>query len=126
MAASSRLRRPDRSKALRCDRLGDRFCRPRRRLDDPSVEEVNGPTGNFPPPRIVRHKADRRPGLVQLGEHLDHHTGLVRIEIAGGLVGEQDLRPPNHRARLVTSVVPQPTRTLGTCATVLRTREPTK
>src|SRR5882724_299783 len=47
----------------------------------------------------VRDLDDRRPLLVQALEHLHDFLPLVRMEIAGRLVGQDQLRVRNHRAR---------------------------
>ena len=49
--------------------------------------------------RIVRHHADRRAGPVQLVQQLHHRLAALRIEVTGGLVGEQHDRFAGDGAR---------------------------
>ena len=61
-------------------------------LDDSAVEQVDAALGMAREPRIVRHHADRRPALVQLTQ--EPHDGLtvLRVEISGRFVREQNQR----------------------------------
>src|SRR5258708_3696347 len=49
--------------------------------------------------RVVRHHQDGVAGVVQFAENLDDHGFVGFVEIAGGLVGENDLRLIDQRAR---------------------------
>src|SRR5262245_40382508 len=48
---------------------------------------------------IVRGDDDRRTGLVELHKQSQQPLRKARIDVAGRLVGEQELRPCDHRAR---------------------------
>src|SRR5262249_10226409 len=50
-------------------------------------------------PDIVGRDHDRGPRLVQLDEQAQQALRQIWIDVAGGLVGEQELRPRDHRAR---------------------------
>ena len=47
----------------------------------------------------MRHLDDRRAALVQRSEQLHDLFALRRVQVAGRLVGEDDLRVGDHRAR---------------------------
>ena len=49
--------------------------------------------------RVVRHHADGGAGLVQLLEQIHHRLAVLRIQVARGLVGQQNRRLAAHRAR---------------------------
>jgi len=49
--------------------------------------------------RVVRHHQDVLAGVVQFAENLDNDGFVGFVEIAGGLVGENDLRLIDQRAR---------------------------
>src|SRR5438067_8004696 len=61
-------------------------------LDDAAVEEGNLARGEPGVGGIVRHHDQRRPALVQLGEQLHHRLTVLRVEVPGRLVGEEDER----------------------------------
>src|SRR5205814_2142295 len=66
---------------------------------DESVAQLDNP---IPVSRVyirVRDLNDRRPLLVQALEHLHDFLALVRMQVAGRLVGQDQLRVRNHRAR---------------------------
>jgi hypothetical protein len=69
-----------------------------RRLDDAAVEEVNVPPRQVEPPFVVRDHADRGAVAVQLAKHLHQRLAALRVEIARGLIGEQDRRAPRDGA----------------------------
>ena len=48
--------------------------------------------------RIVRHHADRGALLVQVAQQVHDRLAVVRVQVAGGLVGEQDRRVPSQPA----------------------------
>src|SRR5206468_2494618 len=48
---------------------------------------------------VVRGNDDRRAGLVELDEQAQQALPQVRVDVAGRLVGQQKLRPCDHRAR---------------------------
>src|SRR6185437_13915273 len=57
---------------------------------DFSVEKMNGAVGNRSVTRIVRHHADRGAFRVQLTQQFDYGFAVFRVEIAGGLVCQQN------------------------------------
>src|SRR5436309_3133901 len=59
-------------------------------LDDAAVEERDSARGEPRIRRIVRHHDQRRAALVQLGEQLHHRLPVLRVQVSGGLVREQD------------------------------------
>ena len=59
-------------------------------LDHPAVEEVDGAVGVAREARVVGDHADGRARAVQLAQQLHHRVAVLRVEVAGGLVGEQD------------------------------------
>src|ERR1044071_5571264 len=72
---------------------GDRF------LDHAPVEQVNRACRVRGVARVVRHPADGGPRHVQLLEQVHDRLAVLRIEVAGGLVGEEDRRLAAHGAR---------------------------
>src|SRR5688572_12706597 len=68
-------------------------------LDHAAVEQVNVSRRVRGVARVVRHHADRGAGLVQLLEEVHHRLAVLRVEVAGGLVGQQDRRLATDRAR---------------------------
>src|SRR5918994_6566789 len=68
-------------------------------LDDAAVEEVNRPVGVTGVARIVGHHADGRPLFMQLAQQLHHRLAVLRVEVPGRLVGEQDRGRARDRAR---------------------------
>src|SRR5690606_25269152 len=67
-------------------------------LDDTAVEEVDRAIRMPRVAGVVRDHADRRAFLVQLFEELHDRLAVLRVEVAGGLVSEQDGRGAGHRA----------------------------
>ena len=61
-------------------------------VDDPSVEQPHHPLGIRLEPRIVAHSSDGRAALVVFARELDDGLAILRIEVAGWLVGEQRRR----------------------------------
>src|SRR3954464_9119956 len=59
-------------------------------FDDPAVEQVNRAIGVARVARVVRDHADRRPFTVQLAEQFHDRFAVLRVEVSGRLVGEQD------------------------------------
>ena len=49
--------------------------------------------------RVVRHHQDGMASIMQFTENLDDHRFVGLVEISGGLVGENDLRLIDQRAR---------------------------
>src|SRR3954454_24964266 len=70
-----------------------------RLLDDAAVEEVYGAVGVAREARVVRDHADGRAAAVQLAQELHHRLAVLRVEVAGRLVGEEDRRLARERAR---------------------------
>src|SRR5215210_121368 len=70
-----------------------------RRLDDFTVEEMDAALGMPGVARIVRYHANRRASRVQFLEQVHHRLAALRIEVAGGLVRQEDNRLASHRAR---------------------------
>src|ERR1044071_1029471 len=65
-------------------------------LDDAAVEEVDRAGGVAGEARVVGDHADRRPLLVQLVQKPHHLLAVVRVQVPGGLVGEQDRGLADH------------------------------
>ena len=61
-------------------------------LDDAAVEEVDGAIGVARVARVVRDHADRRAFAVQLAEQLHDGFAVLRVEVSGRLVRQQDRR----------------------------------
>src|SRR3954454_4323479 len=59
-------------------------------LDHAAVEEVDVAARVAGEARVVGDHADRRPLLVELVQEIHHRLAVARIEVAGGLVGEED------------------------------------
>src|SRR6516162_1743617 len=68
-------------------------------LDNFSVEQMDGAVGEFGIARIVGHHADGRAGLVQLAQQSHNRFSVVRIEISGRLIGQQDQGIASQRPR---------------------------
>src|SRR6185312_11080802 len=69
-------------------------------VDDGAVAQPNDPLGARCERRVVRDEHDRRPGFaVELLEQLDDAVAGGRVEIARGLVGEEDARRVGECAR---------------------------
>src|SRR3984885_6241070 len=66
--------------------------------NDLAVEEVYLAVCVAGEARIVGHHADGRAFLVQLGEQLHHRFAILRVQVSGGLVGQQDGRRTGQRA----------------------------
>ena len=64
-----------------------------------AVEEVDGAVRVAREARVVRDHADRGAAAVQLAQQLHHRLAVLRVEVPGGLVGEQDRGLPDQRAR---------------------------
>ena len=85
------------------------FFRFRRRLvHNASVKQMDGAVGEARVARVVRHHADRRALTMKLVEELHHRFPVLRVEVPGGLVGEQDgrlaaQRPGNRHALLLAA-----------------------
>ena len=61
-------------------------------LDDAAVEQMDAAVGVARVARVVRHHADRRAFAVQLAQQLHHRFAVLRVEVSGRLVREQDRR----------------------------------
>ena len=68
-------------------------------LDDAAVEQVDGAVGVARVARVVGDHADGGAGAVQLAQQVHDRLAVVRVEVAGGLVGEQDRGIADERAR---------------------------
>src|SRR5678816_2836103 len=64
---------------------------------DPAVFELDDPVPVFRVFLGVRHLNDRRALAVQFLEQFHYFTALARVQVARGLVGENELRPRDHR-----------------------------
>ncbi len=67
-------------------------------LDDPAVEEVDDAVGVA---RVALRVGDHHDGgalVVQLGEQIHHLLAVLGVEVAGGLVGEDELGVGDHGA----------------------------
>src|SRR5215813_4115689 len=72
-----------------------------------SFIDMNSPFVQHQPARVVlvherdvvRGNDDRRAGLVELDKQTQQALAEIRVDVAGRLVGKQELRPCNHRAR---------------------------
>ena len=58
--------------------------------DDATVAQADDPLGVSGDILFVRHDDDGLPGLVQILEEVDDLDRGLRIEVAGGFVGQQD------------------------------------
>ena len=67
-------------------------------LDDAAVEEVDGAVGVARVARIVGDHADRGAFAVQLAQQLHDRFAVLRVEVAGRLVREQDRGRAGDRA----------------------------
>src|SRR5690606_10407462 len=100
----ARRRASPRSETRAARLLGDLpvllLAEPLQRLlvDDPPVEHVDLAIGVIRIARIVRDHADRRAVGVKLREERHHRLAVLRVEVTGRLVGEQDRRPADERA----------------------------
>src|SRR6185437_2290285 len=72
---------------------------PRLYRDDVPVQQVDGSLGVPSMARIVCHHADGRARAMQLGKQLHHLIAVLAVEIAGGLVSENDEWLARNRAR---------------------------
>src|SRR4051794_37447279 len=81
-------------------------------LKDPAVEHVDDPAGEIRVGWRVSDHDDRRAFLVELAKHAHHLLAVSGVEIAGRLVGEDQLgfadQRPSHRDALLL-----PARQLG-------------
>src|SRR5262245_17027712 len=68
-------------------------------VDDAAVEQMDGAVGMAGEARVVRHHADRGAVAVEVPQQLHHRVAVPRVEVAGGLVGEQDRRLAHERPR---------------------------
>ena len=66
---------------------------------DPSVEEVDLALGVDGIAGIMGHHADRRPITVQLAQQVHDGVAVVRIQVSGRLICQQDGRLSNQCAR---------------------------
>src|SRR5688572_12250590 len=69
-----------------------------RLVDDTAVEELDLAVRIVGVARIVGHHADRRALAVQLAQEVHHRLAVPRVEVPGGLVGEQDRGLARERA----------------------------
>jgi hypothetical protein len=67
-------------------------------VDNPPIEQVHAAVRVSSVPLIVSHHADRRTLLVQLAKQVHYSFAVGRVEITGGLVGQQYERISGHRA----------------------------
>src|SRR5688500_1597741 len=67
-------------------------------LDDASVEQRTGAVRVARVARVVSGHADRRPLPVQLAQELHHRLAVLRIEVTGRLVGQENRRGAGDRA----------------------------
>jgi len=67
--------------------------------DDLAVEGEDRAIGVTRESLIVGHDADRRTPAVKIAEELRHRLAVLRVEVAGGLVGKQDRPLAHQRAR---------------------------
>ena len=68
-------------------------------VDDHAVAHVDDAVRGAGEILVVRHDDDRRAVAIHLREQLDHLGAGLRVELARGLVGEQELRRVGQRAR---------------------------
>ena len=59
-------------------------------FDHAAVEQRDGAVGELGVARIVRHHADGGAAAVQFAQQVHDGFAVGRIEVAGGLVGQQD------------------------------------
>ncbi len=64
-----------------------------------AVSKLDAAVGLARDVRVVRHHQDGVAGVVQFAENLEDHCFVGLVEISGGLVGENDLRLIDQRAR---------------------------
>ena len=62
------------------------------RRDDASIEQIDDPVGETGIVLGVSHHDDRGPFPVQFGEQLHHFGSVLRVQVTGRLIGEDDLR----------------------------------
>src|ERR1700747_1513253 len=70
--------------------LDARGPRADRFFHDAAVEQVNRAVGNARVARIVRHHADRRAFTMQLPQQVHHGFAVLRVQVTGRLVRQQD------------------------------------
>src|SRR5262245_43403892 len=85
------------AKSLASKRMGPLLAR--LRLLDAAIEELHALRRGRGVPRIVGDHAQGRAVAVELGEQLHHLRAVLAVEVAGGLVGEQDQRLADDGAR---------------------------
>ena len=68
-------------------------------LDDPAVGEEQDPVGHRRSAGVVSDHHDRLTVVTDGAEQLEDLAARPRVEVAGRLVGEDDLRPGDERAR---------------------------
>ena len=68
-------------------------------VGDAAVVQVHAAVGEARHHRIVRDHHDGAALLVELAQQAQHDLFVLRVEIAGGLVGEDDARIVDERAR---------------------------
>src|SRR5689334_17498808 len=64
-----------------------------------SIKQLDVPLHLFEPSWIVSGEADGCAAGVEFREHLHQRLAALRVEIARGLVGQKDRRPPRNRSR---------------------------
>ncbi len=57
---------------------------------DPSIEDVDNALGRARNIRLVRHQDDRISTFMETGEQLHQFSAGLRVEVAGGFVGQED------------------------------------
>src|SRR6185312_5978879 len=67
-------------------------------VDHAAVEQADLALGEFRVARVVSGHAEGSAALVQFVEQGHHRLAIARVEVAGGLVSEQDRRPADQRA----------------------------
>src|SRR5262245_19920402 len=67
-------------------------------LDDAAVEQMDGAVGVPRVARVVRDHADRGALTVQLAEQLHDRLAVLRVEVSGRLVRQQDRGGAGHRS----------------------------
>ncbi len=63
------------------------------------VMELDAPVGQRADLRVMGHEDDRVPGPVQAGEDLENDARVILVEISRGLVGQDESRLIDERAR---------------------------
>ena len=61
-------------------------------VGDAAVVQVHAPVGEARHYRVVRDHHDGASLLVELAQQAQHDLFVLRVEVAGGLVGENDAR----------------------------------